>query len=237
MGQETDEDLRRTRTSSSEDQTGSFATLLQQGRGTLVYVTALDYQLDESRLASSLLKDKSLVFPDEHGAHCWHAVHVYMRSRLKAPESVCERWGSLMHSLWDSVAGWQPRSMVSRLFMRQSPVLDQPAVYELFVREVTKQLYHCGGMNPYRMDRYSWEGYAEDEEYDAADAELVRTSLRENVDSTEWWRQPACPVGLLESAQDAVSSALNLRSRRGALAGLPLHRADAVAAVPSAMGW
>ena len=230
---------KRRRSQTHEDQQfrgskGYFATLLQQGRGTLVYVTALDCQLDESRLASSLLKDKRFVLPDEHGAHCWHAVRVYMRSRLKAPESVCERWGSLMHSLWDSVAGWQPHRIVSRLFMRQSRFLDQPAVYELLVHEITRKLYRCDGMNPYCTDRYAWEGYAEYEESDADDAEIVRTSLRENADSTEWWRQQACPVGLLASAQDAVSSALDLRSRRGALAGLPLHRADAAAALPSA---
>ena len=72
--------------------------------------------------------------------------------------------------------------MVSRLFMRQSRFLDQPAVYELHVHELTRKLYRSDGMNPYCTDRYAWEGYAEDEESDAVDAEIVRTSLRENAD-------------------------------------------------------
>ena len=96
--------------------------------------------------------------------------------------------------------------MVSRLFMRQSRFLDQPAVYELLVHDITRKLYRCDGMHPYCTDRYAWEGYAEDEESDAVDAEIVQTSLRENADSTEWWRQQACPVGLLPSAQDAVQA-------------------------------
>ena len=131
------------------------------------------FGMDESRLASSLLKDKRFVLPDEDGAHCWHAVRVYMRSRMKAPESVCEHWGSLMHSLWDSVAGWQPHRMVSRLFMRQSPFLDQPAVYELLVNEITRKLYHSDGMNPYFTGRYAWEGYADNEEYAAVVVEIA----------------------------------------------------------------
>ena len=154
---------KRRRSQTHEDQQfrgskGSFATLLQQGRGTLVYVTALDCQLDESRLASSLLKDKRFVLPDEDGAHCWHAVRVYMRSRMKAPESVCERWGSLLHCLWDSVAGWQPHRVVSRLFVRQSRFLEQPAVYELLVNEIARKLYRSDGMNPYCGDRYARDG-------------------------------------------------------------------------------
>ena len=139
-----------------------------------------------------------------------------------------------MHSLLDSVAGWQPHRVVARLFVRQSRFMDQPALREMLEREIAIKLYRSEGMNPHCGDRYAREEYAEDEESDAVDVEITRASLRENADSTEWWRQQACPVGLLPSAQDAVSSALNLRSRRGALAGLPLHRADAAAALPSA---
>ena len=78
-----------------------------------------------------------------------------------------------MHSLWDSVAGWQPHRMVSRLFMRQSPFLDQPAVYELLVNEITRKLYHSDGMNPYFTGRYAWEGYADNEEYAAVVVEIA----------------------------------------------------------------
>ena len=80
---------------------------------------------------------------------------------------------------------------------------------------------------------YAREGYSEDEESDVDDAEIVPISLRENTNSKEWWRQQSCPVGLLPAAQDAVASALKLSSKRGALAALPLHCADAAAATPS----
>ena len=130
-----------------------------------------------------------------------------MRCRLKAPESVRERWGSLVHMLRDSAGGWQLRRIVSRLFMRQSRFLDQPAVYELLVHEITRKLYHCDGMNAYAGARYAREGYSENEESDVQDAEIVPTSLRENTNSKEWWRRQSCPVGLLPSAHDAVSSA------------------------------
>ena len=176
---------------------GSFATLLSQGCDKLVCIEALDWQLDESRLASSLLTDRTFVFLGRYGDHCWHAVRVYMRCRLKAPESVCERWGSLMHMLWDSVSGWQPHRIVSRLFMRQSRFLDQPAANKLIVHGIARKLYHCDGMNPYVGARYAREGYSEDEQSDVDDAEIVPISLRENTNSKEWWRQQSCPVGLL----------------------------------------
>ena len=139
-----------------------------------------------------------------------------------------------MHMLWDSVGGWQPHRIVSRLFMRQSRFLDQPAANKLIVHEIARKLYHCDGMNPYAGARYAREGYSEDEESDVDDAEIVPISLRENTNSKEWWRQQSCPVGLLPSAQDAVASALKFSSRRGALAALPLHNADAAEATPSA---
>ena len=213
---------------------GSFASFLSTGCGELVRIVEVEWQVDESRLASSLLADKTFTFPDKSGAHCWHAVRVYMRSRLKAPESVCERWGSLMHMLWDSVGGWQPHRIVSRLFMRESQFLDIPAAHKSVVDEIARKLHYCNDMNPFVGARYAAGSEdSEDEEYDAFDAQLVRCSLRESSKSKEWWRQKSCPVGLLPAAQDAVSRALNLSSRRGALAGLPVHEADQAADTPS----
>ena len=142
-----------------------------------------------------------------------------------------------MHSLWDSVAGWQPHRVVSRLFMRQPSFLDQPAVCELLVHDIARKLYRCDGMDPFCGGRYAWEGYAEDEGSDAVDVAIVRTSLRENVGLTVWWRQQVCPVGLLPSAQDAVSSALNLRSRRGALAGMPFAPRRCRGSLAISEGW
>ncbi len=79
-------------------------------------------ELDEAALVSSLFGESEFVLPvseagpsqlhafskAQSGDHCWHALRTYMHSRVKAPESVVERWGSLMHMLWDDVCGWQP---------------------------------------------------------------------------------------------------------------------------------
>ena len=214
---------------------GSFASLLSPGSNSkLVRVTALEREVDESRLASSLVSDKSLVFPDGSGDHCWHAVRVYLRARLKAPESVCERWGSLMHMLWDSVGGWQPHRIVSRLFMRESQFLNQPAVEKSIVEEIAAKLYHSSGMNPYVAARYVTDEVSDSEDEESADdvARVLRTSLRENGRSREWWRQKSCPAVLLPSAREAVSQAMNGSNQRGFLAPLPLYGGDA-AATPS----
>ena len=233
--------------------TGSFATLLWtrsskeeslhpqrivkdqrfQECAFLVRIVALDCQFDESRLASSLLADKAFVFPDVEGAHCWHAVRVYMRCRLKAPESVVERWGSLMHVLWDSIGGWQPHRIASRLFMRQSQFLDKPSLKKLLANEIARKLLHNDAMNPYHLARYAWEEDSEEEESDASDVRVLRTSLRESSISKEQLRQIACPIGLLPAARDAISRAVRLSSTHGALAALPVHNKDDSKATPS----
>ena len=84
-----------------------------------------------------------------------------------------------------------------------------------------------------RLPESSGEEDSEEEESNAGDVRVVRTSLRESSDSKERRRQEACPVELLPAAQDAISRALNLSSRRGALAGIPVHKKDAAGATPS----
>ena len=101
---------------------GSFASLATPRlKGRLVRVVASTGGPDEEAIASALFGDRRIVFPGADGKHCWFAVRVYMRSRLmRAPESGCERWGSLLHDLWDANAGWKPHRMVSRLLMREA---------------------------------------------------------------------------------------------------------------------
>ena len=76
----------------------------------------------EDAIASLMFGDRRIIFPDDgDDSHCWFAVRVYMRCRLmRAPESGCERWGSLLHDLWDANAGWKPHRMVSRLLLREA---------------------------------------------------------------------------------------------------------------------
>ena len=71
-----------------------------------------------------------------------------MRSRMmRAPESGCERWGSLLHDLWDANAGWRPHRMVSRLFLREAG-LDGCGSDEAVVREIALALQTSRRMNP-----------------------------------------------------------------------------------------
>ena len=207
---------------------GSFATVISPPhRGKVVRVIALTQELQESGLASSLHSDKSLVFPDTQGRHCWHAVRVYLRSRLRSPESVCERWGSLMHMLWDSVCGWGPHRVVSRLFIRESEFIAAPSSRNVIVKEVADFLFHRKGMNPYLSARFSRDDSGESEEESDDDiTQAVRVGMRENPFSREWWRDKSCPSGLLPEAETAVSAAMARSSTRGALQALPLYRGD-----------
>jgi len=119
--------------------------------------------------------------------------------------------------------------------MRESQFLNNPAVEKSIVEEISAKLYHSSGMNPYMAARYVKGEVSEDEESadDVAGARRVlRTSLRENGRSREWWRQKSCPAVLLPAAREAVSQAMNGSNQRGALAALPLYGGDA-AATPS----
>ena len=58
----------------------------------------------------------------------------------------CERWGSLIHSLWDDVAGLGPSRMVTRLLLKESGLLCQGAPQdEAFVREIARVLVDVEG--------------------------------------------------------------------------------------------
>ena len=221
---------------------GSFAVFLSAGRSRkLVRVISVVWTVDESRLASSLLSDRSLIFPDDAGNHCWHAARIYMRSRLKAPEAVCERWGSLMHMLWNSIGGWQAHRIVSRLFMREAAALERPAARRKIKEEIAAELRRGSNWNPYRWrelhrGRYdkpaSGTSDAEDSEGDDEELTAVRLGIRENPRTKHWWRDKSSPAFLLQGAQDAVRKALIPDSKRMALQPLPLHAKD-VGATPS----
>ena len=61
---------------------------------------------------------------------------------------------------------------------------------------------------------------------------MVRTALKENNESPEWWRAKVWPSNLLPQARAAVVKAITNKSKRGVLQALPLHRKD-VEATPS----
>ena len=203
---------------------GSFAAVRLRGCGfKLVRVVAFEWELDERRLLSSLVTDKSFVFPDQYGDHCYHAVRIYMRSRLKAPESVCERWGSLMHMLWDQVCGWQPHRIVHRLFIRESTVPNQPALWAMIMEEIAARLYQEHG-SPYISDPRSMCAEHEvsdtEPEFDDDMTCMVRTTLKENNQSRAWWRTNVCPLILPPQARATVVKAMANQKQTRSFAGL-----------------
>ena len=64
---------------------------------------------------------------------------------MRSPEASCERWGSLIHMLWDGISGWQPHRVVSRLLIREAGLYCDEAV----VREIALCLRDRRGMDPY----------------------------------------------------------------------------------------
>ena len=190
--------------------------------GKLVRVVGEAREFDEKRLAASLHEDKSFVFPDASGSHCWHAVRLYLRCRARAPESACERWGSLLHDIWDDVAGWQAHRVVFRLFLRAVNFM-QSEWKETAIAEISSALYHKYGLRPYHC-RTRTDNVASDPEDDEEAVFAIRRSVREETGlPLDWWREQACPSFLLPAAAESVSHALNHQSRSGAMKALPLH--------------
>ena len=178
---------------------------------------------DEEAIASALFADRRLVFPDAGGKHCWFAARVYMRSRMmRAPESGCERWGSLMHNLWDANAGWKPHRIVSRLLMREAGLDGAGDDNEATVNELALVLTGTMRKNPFPVGKSAKVPRHGDPV--AADL-VVRRALRETPISQHSWEEAACPSALLPSAARAVSEAQRLGSR-GAMVALPAFAED-----------
>ena len=205
---------------------GSFGSLacppLLSGR--MVRVVGQDDEIDETAIATSLHTAKAFVCPKATGAHCWHAVRLYHRSRsMRAPESACERWGSLMHALWDSVAGWQPHRVISRLFLRDTRLMGS-SHEDAVVAEIASALANQRGMDPYlRAERDADDG--PDLEEGQVNT-VLRRGVREDVVSRDDWKDRAAPRTLLPAARAAVRVALE-RGRGECLAPLPLFSENA----------
>ena len=204
---------------------GSFASLAcAPFEGKIVRVTAAETILDDSAVAASLLGNKFFTAPDESGVHCWHAVRVFHRSRMmRGPESSCERWGSLMHCLWDSVAGWGPHRIVSRLFIRESG-LQGSVRDEAVVHEIALALRDRHGMDPYTKGSEDTLGGASVSAAPSVDL-VVRRGLESGL-SAEALRDQSCPSTLLDAGRAAVDKAVR-EGHAGVLAPLPMFVEDA----------
>jgi hypothetical protein len=196
---------------------GSFASLASSClKGHLVRVVHIgEGTANEVGIASTMMTDRRMVFPDKHGRHCWHAVRVYLRTRMqRAPESGVERWGSLLHDLWDVKAGWHPARMVSRLHIREAGVQGS-ATDENLVHEIALFLHMSRNMNPF-VQRPS---LAVPRAQMLPDF-VVRHGLQVGGIDPTAWRAAACPSTLLPPAAHAVLEAQRL-GKRDVLAPLP----------------
>ena len=71
-------------------------------RGKVVTVVGAKRALDHGALEAALATLPKITAPGDDGAHCYHAVRLVHRVRLlRAVDSCCERWGSMIHQLWD----------------------------------------------------------------------------------------------------------------------------------------
>ena len=199
---------------------GSFASLAFGSlRGKVVRVVGADFVLEESAIAASLLSDRFFSFPSA-GTYCWHAVRVFLRSwMMRGPETSVERWGSLMHMLWDGTAGWNPHRVVSRLLIREAGLLGDEAV----VHEIALALRDRHGLDPFTR------GHADASEEAGVSAApskdlVVRRGLECGI-SQEALREQSCPSTLRDNMRAAIDKATR-EGRSGVLAALPLFVED-----------
>ena len=90
-------------------------------RGRWVQVCEEHRQFSREALAAALDLDPSFNRPGPALDHCWHIVRVHHRTRqMRGVEACSERWGSLMHMLWDDVAASGPDRIATRLLLRES---------------------------------------------------------------------------------------------------------------------
>jgi hypothetical protein len=104
---------------------GSLAALaVAPHRGKVVRVMAVERQIDVSAVSASIDTDPTITAPKlGQLIHCWHAARVHHRCRcFGSAESCCERWGSLLHQLFDTDNSLGAGRLVNRLHLREAKV-------------------------------------------------------------------------------------------------------------------
>ena len=103
-----------------------YAVIVQPPlQGKLVQIVSTRREVDVALVARAIDMDPSISRPSDTkvagAVHCYHACEVHHFSRLLHPsEAACERWGSLLHQLFDDEQNLQPWRMANRLFLRES---------------------------------------------------------------------------------------------------------------------
>ena len=89
-------------------------------RCSVAKVRKLHRAADAGLVHAALDMDKSLNKPVGDW-HCWNAALLAHMCRLQLPsEAPCERWGSLLHNLYDPVQGIPPERSACRLFLKEA---------------------------------------------------------------------------------------------------------------------
>ena len=185
---------------------GSFAAVaVPPFAGRLVRVHTVLCHVDSTAVATSLDCDPSMSQAVE-GQHCWHVCRLHHRSRmLRGPESACERWGSLLHMLWDKVGGWGPHRMAARLFIREGGLEGSCSLHEeAVVQEMTNFLVHETSKNPFvKKQALSQQCSVAVHGHYTPDTALLRSALRE-ADTID--REVYRPMGLPDVCVTAVQA-------------------------------
>ena len=89
-------------------------------RGSVAKIRKLHRAADAALVHAALDVDKSVNAPVGDW-HCWNAAFLAHMCRLQLPsEAPCERWGSLLHNLYDPVQGIPPERVACRLFLKEA---------------------------------------------------------------------------------------------------------------------
>eukprot|EP00930_Biecheleria_cincta_P072868 TRINITY_DN6020_c0_g1_i1.p1 TRINITY_DN6020_c0_g1~~TRINITY_DN6020_c0_g1_i1.p1 ORF type:complete len:1338 (-),score=151.28 TRINITY_DN6020_c0_g1_i1:155-4168(-) len=120
--------------------------------GKWVLIIACNRIVNSSKVAASieLLPGLATDLDNNSRSHPWHAARVLSRARhLRAVETVNEKWGSSLHSLYDDVAGHSPARLVSRLVIREAGLAGAGGkTEEMFLRELAFILVHVQNIRP-----------------------------------------------------------------------------------------
>ena len=189
---------------------GSLASLTAPARlrGKVVTVIWAKRALDDVALEAALATLPDLSAPGADGDHCYHVVRLIHRVRLlRAVESCCERWGSIIHQLWDGQSVWHPRRIAGRLLMRDSGLGEISSESEGMVAEITDFLSKQG-MDPFVQDRRLRDASPMDPP-PAGLREVCRRALRESPYTQQLAADAArpCSLRLRPEAEEALAKA------------------------------
>ncbi len=207
---------------------GSFASVATNPfKGKVVRIVGAKTDVDEDSLLATLEADPFFtrpgIFAGIEESHAWHAVRIVHRTRLmRGRDATCERWGSLLHQLFDANPT-KPHRYVARLFVRESGLGgDVSGAQDAVIEEITRFMFEELHKNPFCVRGSKRQRPHEAGKDLEEDAEDVRKGLRRHA-MLELAAEVACPMQLrpdvAEKVQNASNTATNLN--RGKIAALP----------------